>query len=72
MFSRFFINRPIFATVLAVLMVLAGLLTIHTLPVAQLPEITPPTVVVSAMYPGASASTVARSVGVPQPQNYHT
>ena len=65
MFSRFFINRPIFATVLAVLMVLAGLLTIHTLPVAQLPEITPPTVVVSAMYPGASASTVARSVGVP-------
>lgn len=65
MFSKFFINRPIFATVLAVLMVLAGLLTIHTLPVAQLPDITPPTVVVMASYPGASAATVARSVGVP-------
>ena len=65
MFSRFFIQRPIFATVLAVLMVLAGLLTIHTLPVAQYPDITPPTVFVMASYPGADAKTVAETVGVP-------
>lgn len=65
MFSKFFIDRPIFATVLAILMVIAGLITIKTLPVAQYPDITPPTVSVSAMYPGANASTVARTVGVP-------
>ena len=68
MFSRFFIQRPIFATVLAVLMVLAGLLTIHTLPVAQYPDITPPTVFVMASYPGADAKTVAETVGVPLEQ----
>ena len=65
MFSKFFIDRPIFATVLAVLMVMAGILTIDTLPVAQFPDITPPTVTVSARYPGANAETVARTVGVP-------
>lgn len=65
MFSKFFIERPIFATVIAVLMIFAGLLTVTTLPVAQYPDITPPTVMVSAMYPGADAETVARSVGVP-------
>ncbi|MCM1292605.1 MAG: efflux RND transporter permease subunit [Bacteroides sp.] len=65
MFSRFFIDRPIFATVLAILMILAGLLTIKTLPVAQFPDITPPTVFVSASYPGADASTVAEVIGVP-------
>lgn len=65
MFSRFFIDRPIFATVLAILMVLAGALTVFTLPVAQYPDITPPTVMVSASYPGADAATVARTVGVP-------
>ena len=65
MFSKFFIDRPIFATVLAVLMVIAGLITINTLPVAQFPDITPPTVSVSATYPGANAATVARTVGVP-------
>lgn len=68
MFSRFFIQRPIFATVLAILMVLAGLLTIHTLPVAQYPDITPPTVFVMAAYPGADAKTVAETVGVPLEQ----
>ena len=51
MFSKFFIDRPIFATVLAILMVIAGLLTINSLPVAQFPDITPPTVSVSASYP---------------------
>lgn len=65
MFSKFFIDRPIFATVLAILMVIAGLITINTLPVAQFPDITPPTVSVSATYPGANATTVARTVGVP-------
>ena len=65
MFSKFFIDRPIFATVLAVLLVLAGLLTVKTLPIAQYPDITPPTVMVSAEYPGANAETVARAIGVP-------
>lgn len=65
MFSRFFINRPIFATVLAILMVIAGALTVFTLPIAQYPDITPPTVNVSASYPGADAKTVAQAVGVP-------
>ena len=65
MFSKFFINRPIFATVLAVLMILAGLLTLKSLPVAQYPDITPPTVFISASYPGADAKTVAETVGVP-------
>ena len=50
MFSKFFINRPIFATVLALLIVVAGLVTLNILPVAQFPEITPPTVQVSAVY----------------------
>lgn len=63
MFSRFFIQRPIFATVIAILMVLAGLLCMNTLPVAQYPDITPPTVMVAASYPGASASTVAQAIG---------
>ncbi|MBD5192348.1 MAG: efflux RND transporter permease subunit [Bacteroidales bacterium] len=65
MFSKFFINRPIFAIVLAIGMVLAGLLTLTSLPVAQFPDITPPTVRVSATYPGADAETVAKTVGVP-------
>ncbi len=65
MFSRFFIKRPIFAIVLAIAMVLAGALTYKSLPVAQYPDITPPTVMVNASYPGADAQTVAETVGVP-------
>lgn len=65
MFSRFFIQRPIFATVMAVLMILVGIITVKTLPVAQYPDITPPTVQVMATYPGADAKTVAETVGVP-------
>lgn len=65
MLSRFFINRPIFATVLAILMIIVGLITVKSLPVAQYPDITPPTVMVSASYPGADAQTVAETVGVP-------
>ena len=65
MFSKFFINRPIFAIVIAVMMVLAGLLTVRTLPVAQFPDITPPTVQVMASYPGADAATVASTIAQP-------
>lgn len=65
MIYKFFIDRPIFATVIALLMILIGGITIYTLPVSQYPEITPPTVQVSAVYPGASAETVAKTVGVP-------
>lgn len=62
---KFFINRPIFATVLALILVVAGLVTLPILPIAQYPEITPPTVQVSAFYPGADAETVAQTVGLP-------
>ncbi len=65
MFSKFFIDRPIFATVLAILMVLVGIITVKSLPVAQYPNITPPTVMVSASYPGADAETIAKVVGEP-------
>lgn len=62
---KFFINRPIFATVVALIMIVAGLVTLNILPIAQYPEITPPTVQVSAVYPGADAQTVAQTVGLP-------
>ena len=65
MFSKFFIERPIFATVLALLIIVAGLVTLGSLPVEQYPNITPPTVQVNAVYPGANASTVAQTVGIP-------
>ncbi len=65
MFSRFFIDRPIFATVLSVVIVLAGAVALFTLPVAQYPEITPPTIEVSAVYPGANAQVVADTVAAP-------
>ena len=65
MLSKFFINRPIFATVLALIIVVAGLVTLNILPVAQFPEITPPTVQVSAFNPGAKAEPVAQTVGHP-------
>src|ERR1700751_2593034 len=65
MFSRFFINRPIFASVLSIVITLAGLIAGCTLPVAQYPEIAPPTVEVSAYYPGANAEVVADTVAAP-------
>lgn len=65
MFSKFFIERPIFATVLSLLLIVAGLVTLNILPIAQYPEITPPTVQVSAVYPGANAQTIAQTVGIP-------
>lgn len=65
MFSKFFIDRPRFAVVIAIVMSLAGLIAIFTLPVAMYPEITPPTVSVTADYTGASAETVANTVAIP-------
>src|SRR5207302_4477060 len=65
MFSRFFINRPIFASVLSIVITLGGSIALFTLPVAQYPEITPPTVEVSAVYPGANAQVVADTVAAP-------
>ncbi len=62
-FSTFFINRPIFASVLSILIIIAGLVTLRGLPIEQYPTITPPTVVVQATYPGANASTIADMVG---------
>ena len=65
MVSRFFIDRPIFATVLSVVITLIGFIALLFLPVAQYPRITPPGVVVSISYPGASAQTVAETVAEP-------
>src|SRR6476660_9328979 len=65
MFSRFFIDRPIFATVISVVITLAGGVAVFTLPVAQYPEVTPPTVQVTAIYPGANAQTVRDTVAAP-------
>lgn len=60
--ARFFIDRPIFAWVIAIIMMLAGIISILNLPVSQYPSIAPPTVVINAIYPGASAKTVEDSV----------
>src|SRR5438132_2455097 len=65
MLSRFFIDRPIFATVISVVITLAGGVAVFTLPVAQYPEVTPPTVQVTALYPGANAETVRDTVAAP-------
>jgi multidrug efflux pump subunit AcrB len=64
-FSRFFIDRPIFASVLSIVITLAGGLSAFTLPLAQFPRVTPPTVQVSCTYPGASARDVAEAVAAP-------
>ena len=65
MFSRFFIDRPIFASVLSIVVTLGGYLALQGLPVAQYPEITPPTIEVSATYPGANSEVVADTVAAP-------
>ena len=66
--SSFFIERPIFATVLAILITVAGLLAMPILPISEYPEIVPPTVVVSGQYPGASPKTIAETVITPLEQ----
>ena len=63
--ARFFIDRPVFAIVLSIVAVIAGSIAVFTLPIAQYPEIAPPTVTVSATYPGANAETVAKTVATP-------
>src|ERR1700688_4494264 len=65
MISRFFIDRPIFATVLSVVITMVGFIALLSLPVAQYPRITPPGDVVSISYPGASAQIVADTVAAP-------
>src|SRR6266498_5300300 len=67
-FSRFFIDRPIFATVLALVIVIIGLIACYTLPIAEYPEIVPPTIVVNARYPGASPQIIADTVATPLEQ----
>ena len=62
MFSRFFIDRPVFSWVIAIIIMLAGILSISTLPVSQYPQIAPPQVSITATYPGASASTIENTV----------
>ncbi|MCK8124206.1 multidrug efflux RND transporter permease subunit [Pseudoalteromonas sp. 2CM39R] len=65
MFSRYFIDRPIFAFVISIVIVLAGLAAMRSLPVAQYPEIAPPVVQVTAAYPGASADVLEQTVATP-------
>src|SRR5436190_20377493 len=65
MFSRFFIDRPIFAAVLSIVITLAGGISAFSLPLAQFPPVSPPTVQVQCTYPGASAREVADAVAAP-------
>ncbi len=65
MFSRFFIDRPIFAMVISIFIMIAGLASIGSLPIAQYPEIAPPQVMVAATYPGASAEVLEKTVAAP-------
>ena len=63
--SRFFIDRPIFSSVISIIITIAGLVASQVLPVSQYPEIAPPTVTITAVYPGASADTLAKTVAAP-------
>jgi HAE1 family hydrophobic/amphiphilic exporter-1 len=65
MMSKFFIERPIFANVIAIVIVILGIVAVLNLPVAQYPDIVPPTIQVTTLYPGASAEVIATTVGIP-------
>ena len=65
MISKFFIERPVLANVLAIVIVLIGAVALYMLPVAQYPNVVPPTVSVTTRYPGASADTVMNTVALP-------
>ena len=65
MLARFFINRPVFAAVLSIFIMLAGLAAMRNLPIAQYPEIAPPVIQVTAVYPGASAEVLEQTVAAP-------
>jgi HAE1 family hydrophobic/amphiphilic exporter-1 len=67
-FAHFFVDRPIFASVLSIVLLIVGSIAYFQLPVAQYPEIAPPTIVVRASYPGADAETVANTVATPLEQ----
>ncbi len=64
-FSRFFVDRPVFAGVLSVLIVVAGLLGLRSLPISEYPEVVPPSIVVRATYPGANPEVIAQTVATP-------
>ncbi len=64
-FSRFFIDRPIFAAVLSIVIFAAGLITIPILPISEYPEVVPPSVVVRTVYPGANPKVIAETVATP-------
>ena len=68
MIARFFIDRPVFATVLSIIIVIAGLAAMRGLPIEQYPQLVPPEVNVSATYPGASAEVIAETVAAPLEQ----
>jgi HAE1 family hydrophobic/amphiphilic exporter-1 len=65
MISKFFIERPVFANVIAIVTIILGAVCLYNLPVAQYPAIVPPTIQVTTRYPGASAEIIARTVGIP-------
>ncbi|WP_372875837.1 efflux RND transporter permease subunit [Pseudomonas sp.] len=69
MISRFFIDRPVFAAVISIVIILAGLMAMRALPIAQYPQILPPQVTVSATYSGASAQVIAETVAAPLEQS---
>jgi multidrug efflux pump len=68
-FSRFFIDRPIFAAVLSIVILMAGLLAMRILPIAEYPEVVPPSVVVNAIYPGANPRVIGETVATPLEQS---
>src|SRR5205823_14933041 len=64
-FSHFFVDRPIFAGVISIILTLVGVIAFRALPISEFPEIAPPTVVVNATYAGASAEVIAQTVAAP-------
>ena len=72
MFSHFFINRPIFASVISIIITLVGFVAMIALPIEQYPNITPPQILVSTNYAGASAETVAQTVAAPLEQQINS
>ncbi|HAG96735.1 MAG TPA: multidrug efflux RND transporter permease subunit, partial [Gammaproteobacteria bacterium] len=64
-FSRFFVDRPIFASVLSIIIFVLGLISIPLLPISEYPEVVPPSVQVTASYPGANPKTIAETVATP-------
>ena len=68
MFSAFFIKRPVFAAVISIIILLAGVVSIFSLPVSEYPRVSPPQIIVSTSYPGASAQTISQTVAAPLEQ----